>query len=85
MDGFTEGRIVHFVLPNGQHRPAIIVNTWREVGQSCDGYANLQVFTDGRNDVGALGDEAASGLYWATSVCHSDAHEPRTWHWIERV
>lgn len=29
MEGLTEGRIVHYVLPDGQHRPAIIVKVWR--------------------------------------------------------
>ena len=27
LKGLTEGRIVHYVMPNGAHRPAIVVNT----------------------------------------------------------
>lgn len=79
LTGVTEGRIVHFVLPNGlsagAHRPAIIVH----VIDATQGYVNLQVFTDGSND----GKEYANGIHWATSVSHSDEHKPRTWHFIE--
>jgi hypothetical protein len=33
MEGLTEGRVVHFVMPDGTHRPAIIVQVWsRETG-----------------------------------------------------
>ena len=46
MEGLTEGRMVHFVMPNGAHRPAVIVCV-QEHGQ---GIVNLQVFTDGLND-----------------------------------
>jgi len=77
MEGLTEGRIVHFVLENGQHRPAIVVKVWNK----STGYVNLQVFTDGGND----GEQYASGQYWATSVMPSETHEPRTWHWIEKA
>lgn len=79
MQGLTEGRIVHFVMPDGAHRPAIVVNVWQVSGQ-CEGYVNLQVFTDGAND----GQAFASGLLWQTSVCHdTDTKKPGTWHWIE--
>lgn len=81
MDGLTEGRIVHFVLPDGpnkgEHRPAIIVKVW-DVSSVCDGYCNLMVFMDGYNDGGA------SFLSWKTSKCYSEGKEPDTWHWIER-
>lgn len=50
MEGLTEGRIVHYVLPDGnhegEHRPAIIVKVWNKT----TGYVNLQVFVDGTND-----------------------------------
>jgi hypothetical protein len=82
MPGLTEGRIVHFVLPNGphrgEHRPAIIVKIW-DPSQGC---VQLQVFTDGAHD----GDAYAAGVYWATSVLYEAAgQEPRTWHWIEKA
>lgn len=44
-----------------------------------DEAVQLQVFTDGGND----GAPYTSGLYWATSVKHSEDKEPGTWHYIE--
>lgn len=92
MEGLTEGRIVHFVMPNGDHRPAVVVNVWHVSGQ-CEGYVNLQVFTDGSNDLHGLPDDfnddaregIKRGLYWATSKCYSETKEPNTWHWIEKA
>jgi len=77
MDGLIEGRIVHFVLEKGQHRPAIVVKVWNKDS----GSVNLQVFTDGSND----GELYASGMYWATSIMPSETNEVRTWHWIEKA
>lgn len=80
MDGLTEGRIVHYVLPDGpfagEHRPAIVVKVWDKETGCC----NLQVLTDGTND----GELYKSGLYWATSRLYSEGHEGFTWHWPER-
>jgi hypothetical protein len=78
--GLVPGRIVHYVLPDGphagEHRPAIVVRVWSEVG------VNLQVFMDGANDR-----VSGPGVVWATSVLYADPaeHKPRTWHWIERA
>jgi hypothetical protein len=33
MNGLIEGRIVHYVLPTGEHRPAIVVQVWRTFEQ----------------------------------------------------
>lgn len=77
MDGLIEGRLVHFVMPDGQHRPAIVVRVWSKE----TGYCNLQVITDGSND----GQENTSGMRWETSVNYSEGKEPRTWHWIEKA
>ena len=93
MDGLTEGRIVHYVMPNGNHRPAIIVNAWKELSPPCDGYANLQVFTDGTNDLIGVPDvfkdhlnAIASGTWWVTSICNDETDKERgTWHWIEKA
>lgn len=83
MDGLTEGRIVHYVMHDGnsmgQHRPAIVVNAWK--GVYTDGRVNLQVFTDFGND----GKDYESGRYWATSVEYSEDPQPGTWHWIEKA
>ncbi len=82
MEGLTEGRIVHYVLPSGSHRPAIVVNAWKHVVEYREsGRVNLQVFTDFKND----GEDYASGQYWATSVPYSETPEPGTWHWIEKA
>lgn len=89
MDGLTEGRIVHFVMPNGEHRPAMVVKVWsKEVGR-----CNLQVFTDGNNDAQvvvasnfAATSQVKSGLWWQTSIAFDDQDKaPGTWHWIEKA
>ncbi|MDB5094462.1 MAG: hypothetical protein JWO85_2563 [Candidatus Eremiobacteraeota bacterium] len=75
----TVGRIVHFVLPDGQVRPAIIVRVWSPE------MVNLRVFLDGTND-------APDGGYlqreWATSVHYREYavgnYAPGTWFWPPR-
>jgi len=89
----TIGRIVHYVLANGEHRPAIIVRVWPgEYGNDevKDGI-NVQVFLDGGNDTdAALGmgyttmDERERGTAWRTSVRYSGESVPGSWHWPER-
>lgn len=83
MEGLTEGRIVHYVMPSGEHRPAIVVHNWGEV-YSDPGTVNLTVFTDWTNDRHAMG-VYDKGLYWATSVKYSEDKTEGTWHWIERA
>lgn len=84
--GVIEGRITHYVLPDGrnkgEHRPAIIVKTWGSLPHSA---VNMQVFVDGLNDYPV--DHAASftGFLWKTSVPYSENKEPGTWHWIEQA
>lgn len=93
MDGLTEGRIVHYVMPNGEHRPAIVVNTWRHLTPPCEGYINLQVFTDGSNDLvglpdiyGSIREDIKRGMFWATSICPDEIEKkPGTWHWVEKA
>jgi len=83
--GLTEGRIVHFVLPNGHHRPAVVVRNWHEASGSC----NLQVFLDGTNDLDAINnltrEEAERGIIWRTSMGYSEEPKPYTWHWPEKA
>lgn len=76
MEGLTEGRIVHFVMPDGQHRGAIITKVWDQ-----GGCCNLSVFADWSNDKIL----PATGLVWETSVLFSEEKTPDTWHWIERT
>lgn len=83
MEGLTEGRIVHYVIADGEHRPAIVVKNWGET-YSDPGTVNLTVFTDWSNDR-RFNEQYASGLYWATSVKYSENKEPGSWHWIERA
>lgn len=66
-----EGTMVHFVLENGQHRAALIVKDWGY------GTCNLTVFADWTND------GKGGGIYWETSVRHSEDKEPHTWHFME--
>jgi hypothetical protein len=86
MEGLTEGRIVHYVLPDGphagEHRPAIVVKVWRQGDGTppSNGYSNLVVFVDGTNDYPNY-----SGAVWATSIEYSAEPKPRTWHWIEKA
>lgn len=100
MNGVIEGRIVHFVLENGEHRPAMIVNAWHDAGGTT-GLVNLQVILDGTNDLfeatnknippGACRfnrptrEECEKGSMWRTSVHFSDSSLEGTWHWSEKV
>ncbi len=116
MKDLTEGRIVHYVMLNGEHRPAFVVRVWRKLEQvdptldpfvsqefrevpPDNGCCQLQVFTDGSNDVpcnqpyidqmktlhGIDPKEVAHGHFWKTSVLFSEEPKPNTWHWIERA
>ena len=93
MDGLTTGRIVHYVMPNGTHRPAIITNVFNDRG-----LINVNVFTDYTNDVGYTdaerqklrdfnikSEEVAHGHIWRTSISFSEDPIPGSWHWIEKA
>lgn len=93
MNGLTEGRMVHYVLPHhpecrsvGQHRPALVVKVWGE-GSGYppeEGVINIGVFTDYANDYYS-DHEGYNGHFWATSVKYDENKEPGTWHWIEQA
>ncbi|MGA9771664.1 MAG: hypothetical protein WBV94_21720 [Blastocatellia bacterium] len=77
--GLIEGRIVHFVLPDGprigEHRPAIITKVWN----ADPGTVNLQVFMDGLRDNGGT-------TRWFSSVLPDEENKREgTWHFPERV
>lgn len=75
--GVTEGRMVHYVISNGDHRPSVIVNAWKDQGYG-HGEVNLTVFLDWQNDLNP------KGIDWQTSVPFDDDQKrPGTWHWIE--
>lgn len=62
------GRIVHFVMPDGQDRPALIVRTWPAAAGDTP-LIQLQVFVDGRNDEDLVReDEHGASTVWRTSV-----------------
>ncbi len=85
--GLTEGRIVHYVLPDGrsagQVRPAIVVRVWRDVSPDliAQGYSNLVVFIDRTNDY----PDAEQDTIWATSKTYSEDRVLGTWHWPPKV
>lgn len=87
MDGLSEGRIVHYVIPEGErnageHRPAIVVRVWRVEGKPQEnGLCQLQVFFDGTND----GIPDTAPIKWRTSVTYDAGASGGTWHWIERA
>jgi hypothetical protein len=92
MNGLTEGRIVHYILPDGpkqgEHRPAIVVKYWGKTDPNdVQGVCNLQVFTDSDKD-SKYNDELPQ-VMWVTSV-HIGTNLPGsegtygTWHWIEK-
>lgn len=74
MKGLGIGRVVHFVMNNGEHRPAFVVRVWDKE----NGTVNLQVFTDGFNDNAAF-------VEWQTSVPYFEDQRPYSWHWPEFV
>lgn len=85
------GRIVHYVLPEGnypgEHRPAIIVKVWGDESGNPqpDSLVNLQIFTDNVNDF-ITAHPGGSGILWRTSVHRDeDTKEPGTYHFPERV
>jgi len=94
MEGLTEGRIVHYVLREGErghntytnrptfnHRAAIVVRVFSVPAvYNTDGEANLLVFLDGLND-----SADGSPLAWFGSVKYDPNGGEGTWHWPEKV
>jgi hypothetical protein len=81
MPGLIEGRIVHYVLPDRSHRPAIVVRNWHTPQGCC----NLQVFLDGGDKGNRVDEEGVTGwMQWCTSVLYSAKPMPGTWHWTEK-
>jgi hypothetical protein len=84
MDGLIEGRIIHYVMPDGRaHRAAMIVQVFPQP-QSDSPMCNITVFPDMLND-------HRYGPEWANtvgvgkgSIHYSETKEANTWHWPER-
>jgi hypothetical protein len=68
------GRIVLYITPDGEIRPAIIVRVWSD---TC---VNVKVFEDPANECEIEG-------HHCSSVTYSEAEYamPRSWHWPPRV
>ena len=86
------GQIVHYVIKEGEHRPAIIVAVWpNEFPGNADHPegVNLQVFIDGRNDWAYIDEVSDKQIHainmsvWITSAEYSNLHQVGTWHWPE--
>lgn len=91
MQKASVGRIVHYVMPNGAHRPALVV------ADNGGLHPNLQVFLDVVNDkingnIGAMRADCNvtdTCDYGNTFSVYSRAEDstgltPGTWHWPER-
>lgn len=77
----TDSAKVHYVLPNGKHRPALVVENWND---KYDGKMNLLVFLDGLNDaLFLMPGEKDQLVVWRPSTPYSEQPTPCTWHWIE--
>jgi len=78
MQGVTEGKMVHVVLENGEHRPAVIVKVWSEE----TGCSNLQMFTDSPPEANL--NDCLPQVKWLTSFVYSEEPILNTWHWMEK-
>lgn len=63
------GLIVHFVLSDGTHRPAMICNIYED-----NNIVDLWVHDDPAN----------MGMFWQPCVIRYDEPTPYTWHFIEQ-
>jgi hypothetical protein len=84
MQGLIEGRVVHYVIAEGQHRAALVVRVWNKE----TGCSNLQVFVDGTNDstFRVPASSQISGMMWKTSVSYDDkTKKVGTWHYPEHT
>jgi hypothetical protein len=76
MEGLTPGRMVHYVLDNGEHRAAVITKVLR----SDIGLVNIQVFTD----VSDIPSKLATTYNPSVALVeYSEVPKRDTWHWIE--
>jgi hypothetical protein len=71
----TAGRIVHYVLSNGEHRAAMVSRA-PSIGKE---EVNLLVFEDVDDLIG--GCRLTPGPLDTRSVPHDEKRSPGTWHW----
>lgn len=81
----TVGRIVHYVLADGQVRPLIVT----KVRGDKLGYVSGVLFFDGTNDAEALprpaSNPAATPVMDIPAVPYDASGRPNTWHWPEWI
>lgn len=68
------GRIVHYVMPNGQHRAAMVINV-----DPSDPRPDLRVFTHPMDGL-----EYSNGMLFVEKVPMSEG-DVGTYHWPEKV
>lgn len=94
MEGLTEGRIVHYVLPSGryagEHRAAIIIKVWRRNDPNlvdADGKPVLVTPENGVSNITVISDASNDGqpFLHMGSVINDPNGAPGTWHWIEKA
>lgn len=76
------GRIVHYVVPSGECRPAIVTWVWGKSGCS-----NMVVFRRLEDDTPPGMFKANETSWRADSVEQVEEHAPHqwhTWHWPDR-
>ena len=86
-ENLIEGRIVHYVMPDGEHRPAIVVSLFRDQHDKesmQEGRCNLQVFIDGLNDLRQVTAVETLMLVWRKHIRNDPHFDIGTWHFIER-
>lgn len=85
--GLAPGRIVMYVMPNEEVRPAMIVRVWK--GYNPVGSCNMVVQLDGDNDIrlNAMPCPVHGYQMWATSVPYDDSEQPKphSWHFPVKV
>lgn len=75
----TIGRIVHYVIFNGKHRAAIVVDVTDT--EALMPNIDLQVFLTPSE---ACVFNASDRFQWVPVARFSETMEPGTWHWPER-
>lgn len=79
MEGLTEGRVVHLVLPDGAHVPAEVVL----VHNRKSGMVNLMATADSEARIAEFG---GTHKFFGSVVYDGEGSRAvRTWHWVERA
>jgi len=94
MEGLTEGRAIHYVLPSGryagEHRAAVITKVWRHPDPNLvdpEGKPVLVTPTNGVSNITVFcdGSNDEQPFLFLGSVLYDPTGKPGTWHWIEKA